>query len=182
MASRGGNDRKVRKWFRTRSQVTRYLGGAAITCLLCGQKFQRLGSHLAYKHGLRAEEYKDRYGLPRARGLTSKKSRGKSGWSKARRVKARRLAHRSKFYKLAHSGSERKIAPYAFDIFVANLGERARGFGSRFERKVHTLFNDGLIDREIAAALGVNRGTVNRLTRRWRKVKPHAGKRKRQPT
>ena len=82
--------------FRTQAQVKRYLGGATISCLLCGGCFQRLASHLAYKHDLSARQYKDRYGLPRSRGLTSKKPRLKSGWSPARRAKARRLARRNR--------------------------------------------------------------------------------------
>lgn len=154
--------------FQTRKQVERYFGGKTIQCLLCDKRFRRLASHLHYRHQMSADEYKRVYGLPWSRGLTSERSRRNSGWTERRRREARKLAYRSQFFKFAHLAERREIVPVARAIYIANLRTRAVGFGPRFERRVRTLFNKGLIDREIAAALGVNRLTVNLRTRKWR--------------
>ena len=57
--------------FKTRSDIARYFGGNAIECLICGRRFKRLHTHLAAKHGMAADDYKKRFGLPWTRGLTS---------------------------------------------------------------------------------------------------------------
>jgi hypothetical protein len=36
--------------FRTPAEIKRYLSGKSIKCLICGQRFQRLGTHLDAKH------------------------------------------------------------------------------------------------------------------------------------
>jgi len=160
-----------RPFFQTRRELERYFGGRTIRCLLCGKRFRRLASHLHYKHQMSADEYKAMHGLPWSRGLASEDSSRNSGWTKMRRAKARKLAYRSKFFKLAHSTKRRDMVPAAREIYIANLGPRAVSFDQQFERRVRTLFDKGLIDREIAAALGVTIGTVNRLTREWRTKK-----------
>lgn len=154
--------------FRTRSEVEKYFGNRTIKCLLCGKKFGRLASHLAFKHGMRADEYKARYGLPWSRGLTSSVSQQNSGWDAQRRAKARKLARKTRFFRYAHPSSRREDAPYVKQIYIRNLGERCVGFGKQFERDVRKLFDKGLVDREIAVALSVNIMTVNRRTRKWR--------------
>jgi len=50
--------------FKTRSDIARYFGGNAIECLICGRRFKRLHTHLAAKHGMAADDYKKRFGLP----------------------------------------------------------------------------------------------------------------------
>jgi hypothetical protein len=154
--------------FTTKAQVEHYFGGKTIRCLLCGKRFRRLASHLAYKHAMRADAYKAMHGLPWSRGLTSAESSRRSGWTKARRANARKLARQSKFFEHAHPSDRRQSAPVAREVWLANLGERAAGFGRQFERRVRALLDRGMLDREIAAALGVSRGTVNRRTRKWR--------------
>ena len=160
-----------RSFFQTRREIERYFGGKTIQCLLCGKRFRRLASHLHYKHQMSADEYKASHGLPWSRGLASEDSSRNSGWTKMRRAKARKLAYRSKFFKFAHSTKRRNTVPAAREIYISNLGPRAVGFGQQFERRVRILFDKGLIDRKIAGTLGVNIGTVNRLTREWRTKK-----------
>ena len=118
-----------------------------------------------------ADDYKATHGLPWSRGLASKDSSRNSGWTKTRRAKARKLAYRSKFFKLAHLTKRRCMVPVTREIYISNLGPRADGFGQEFERQVRTSFAEGLTDRKIAAALGVNIGTINRRTRKWRAKK-----------
>jgi predicted transcriptional regulator len=67
--------------FRTRKEVERYFNGETIKCLLCGQRFRRLGQHLAAKHDINVDDYRRRFGLPWSRGLTSAASRKASGWN-----------------------------------------------------------------------------------------------------
>jgi hypothetical protein len=42
--------------FQTRREVARYFGGKTIRCRLCGQRFRRVGTHLAAKHDMSANE------------------------------------------------------------------------------------------------------------------------------
>jgi hypothetical protein len=156
--------------FRTRREVRRYFGGKTIKCLLCGKRFGRLSFHLAAKHDVTTDQYKDRFGLPWSRGLTSALSRAHSGWNEARRAKASRLARRSQFFKFAHPATRREPAPFLKIEAAKNLGPNAAGFGKEFESRVRVLFERGLIDAAIAKALNVNRTTVNRRTKRWRKT------------
>jgi Trp operon repressor len=57
-----------------------------------------------------------------------------------------------------------------------HLGIDPQRFGERFERRVRELFDKSLSDREIGRVLNVGWSTVNRRTKKWRKLK---GKRKR---
>ncbi len=157
--------------FRTRRQVERYFRGKTIKCLLCGKRFGRLSFHLAAKHGVTTDEYKDRFGLPWSRGLTSALSRARSGWNEARRAKASRLARRSQFFKFAHPATRREAVPFLKVEAARNLGPNAAGFGKGFEMRVRVLFGKGLTDAAIAKALDVNRTTVNQRTKRWRKMR-----------
>jgi hypothetical protein len=126
---------------------------------------------LAFKHGTGASEYKERFGLPWSRGLTSAASHRKSGWNAKRRAKASTLARRTRFFQHAHTTSRRESPDYIKREWVKNLGAHSRGFGSRFEHSVRRLFKQGLVDREIAKRLRVNRMTVNQITRKWRRSK-----------
>jgi ROS/MUCR transcriptional regulator protein len=56
--------------FNTRQEVEDYFGRDAVVCLLCGRSFRALGRHL-YRHSISIREYKELYGLPLDRGLTS---------------------------------------------------------------------------------------------------------------
>ena len=44
--------------------IRRSVGADAITCLDCGKKAKMLKRHLATKHGLTADQYRERWGLP----------------------------------------------------------------------------------------------------------------------
>ena len=157
--------------FRTRKEIERYFGGKTIKCLICGRRFQRLGFHLATKHDMSADDYRGRFGLPWSRGLTSAASRSASGWTTERKAKAKRLAHQSRFFELAHSVPRRKLTPLVLKAFVKNLGAYAVGFGEEFKAKVHVLFYKGLTDAEIARALNVGRATVTYCAMHLRKAK-----------
>jgi hypothetical protein len=155
--------------FRTRREVDRYFGGKTIKCLICGVRLRRLASHLAAKHGMSADDYKSKFGLPWTRGLTSATSHSNSGWTDERRARASRQAKKSRFFRLAHSTSRREDAPFLKVEWTKNLGVRAKGYGKGFERQVRVLFDRGLNDRAIARILNVNRSAVRRRTIQWRK-------------
>jgi ROS/MUCR transcriptional regulator protein len=158
--------------FETRREIDRYYSGKTIECLLCGRRFRRLVFHLVAKHDMTAAEYKSQFGLPWTRGLTSASSHANSGWTEERKTKASKAARRTRFFKFAHKGGRRREpAPFLKKEAVQNLGGRATGFGKKFEKRVRALFDKGLLDREIAEVLGVNRMTVNLRTRHWRKGK-----------
>ncbi len=55
----------------TMEEVDAYFASDKIQCLLCGKWFKDLGcKHLISKHEITADEYREMYGLPWARGLT----------------------------------------------------------------------------------------------------------------
>ena len=163
--------------FRTRQDVERYFNGKTIECLLCGQRFRRLGQHLAAKHDMRVDDYRHRFGLPWSRGLTSAASRKASGWNPERKEKARKVARKTRFFERAHPTPHRELAPFLKTQFTENLGSHAAGFDETFEEKVLTLFNEELTDAAIARVLNVERSTVAKRTTRWRLPKSkRAGK------
>jgi hypothetical protein len=162
---------KKAPFFRTRREVERYFNGKTIQCLLCGTRFKRLSFHLAARHAMTTDDYKSQFELPWTRGLTSAPSHDNSGWSDDRKAKASMLARTTRFFKLAHTGSRRQVAPFLKIEAEKNLGPHSAGFGEAFESRVRGLFAKGFTDAVIAQALDVNRNTVNRRTKYWRKPK-----------
>src|ERR1700724_1503368 len=126
--------------FKTRSDIARYFGGNTIECLICGRRFKRLHTHLAAKHGMAADDYKKRFGLPWTRGLTSATSLANSGWTDERKAKARKLAQKSRFFDLAHSTPRRELAPF---LKTEAVEARSAAHDSEFRR-----WPDG-VDRRI---------------------------------
>jgi len=64
--------------FTSKKQVEEYFSGSEIECLICHKTFKLIaGRHLSEKHGLTSRQYKDIYGLPLSRGLTSDETRKK---------------------------------------------------------------------------------------------------------
>jgi predicted XRE-type DNA-binding protein len=64
--------------FKSKKQVEEYFSGSEIECLICHKTFKSIaGRHLSEKHGLTSRQYKDIYGLPLSRGLTSDETRKK---------------------------------------------------------------------------------------------------------
>ena len=125
--------------FKTRRDIARYFRGNTIECLICGRRFKRLHTHLGAKHGMAADDYKKRFGLPWTRGLTSATSLANSGWTDERKAKARKLAQKSRFFDLAHSRLRRELAPFLKTEAVEHLGVNARAFGGKFDARVATI-------------------------------------------
>jgi len=55
--------------FETKQEIYNYFSGDKVQCLLCGQWFKRLPTHLKMIHGIGSDEYKEIYGLPWKHGL-----------------------------------------------------------------------------------------------------------------
>jgi predicted transcriptional regulator len=66
-----------REPFQTREQVDEYLSGETVQCLICGRRFNGLHMHLKFKHGITDDDYRQRYGIPLSRSLTSATYRAK---------------------------------------------------------------------------------------------------------
>ena len=158
--------------FKTRRDIARYFGGNTIECLICGRRFKRLHTHLAAKHGMAADDYKKRFGLPWTRGLTSATSLANSGWTDERKAKARKLAQKSRFFDLAHSTPRRELAPFLKTEAIKHLGVSAKAFGEKFDARVRALAQKGLRIRAIARVLKVAHTTVLERLKRSRKGKP----------
>jgi hypothetical protein len=164
---------KIPPAFKTRREIERYFSGDTIECLICGRHFKRLQTHLAVKHGVAADEYKSRFGLPWTRGLTSAASLANSGWTDERKAKARKLARKSRFFKLAHLTPRREAAPFLKAEAIEHLGVNAKAFGKQFDLRVRALAEMGLGNRAIARALKVAHTTVLKRTKQWHKGKPN---------
>jgi len=158
--------------FRTRRDIEGYFSGDTIECLICGRHFKRLQTHLATKHGVAADDYKMRFGLPWTHGLTSAVSLANSGWTDERKAKARKLARRSRFFKLAHLTPRRELAPFLKAEAVEHLGVNAKAFGKKFDLHVRALAEKGLSIRAIARVLKVSHTTVLKRSKRRHKGKP----------
>jgi hypothetical protein len=127
----------------------------------------------AAKHGIAADDYKKRFGLPWTRGLTSAASLANSGWTDERKAKARKLARKSQFFKLAHLTPRREFAPFLKAEAVEHLGANATPYGEKFDARVRVLAEKGLSARAIARVLKVDHTTVLERVKRWRKSKPN---------
>lgn len=64
----------ITRKFETIEAINEYLHGEKITCLICGKAYKALIGHLRI-HGISADEYKERYGLPYRTGLSSEGSK-----------------------------------------------------------------------------------------------------------
>jgi hypothetical protein len=146
--------------FKTRREIERYFSGNTIECLLCGRHFKRLQTHLAAKHDMTADEYKERFGLPWTRGLTSAASVANSGWTNERKARAQRLARQSRFFELAHMAPRREVAPFLKTEAIKHLGANAKGLGDKFDLRVRALVEKGLSIRAIARILKVAHSTI----------------------
>lgn len=158
--------------FKTRAEVERYFDGDTIECLMCRLHFKRLQTHLAARHGVSVEEYKRRFGLPWTRGLTAAASRANSGWTEERKAKARKVARKSQFFKLAHLSPRRELAPFLKAEAIENLGANAEAFGEEFDERVRALAAKGHGIRAIARMLKVAHTTVLERVKPWRREKP----------
>jgi hypothetical protein len=152
--------------FKTRGEIDRYFSGKTIKCLLCGCGFRRLGTHLATKHNVSVDEYRSRFGLPWTRGLVSADSVANSGWTEARKARARRIARKTRFFLLAHTVPRRNPAPFLRIEAIKHLG--IAPLSKAFEVRMRALFERGLSDSAIARALKVHASTVNQRTKNWR--------------
>lgn len=62
--------------FTTKIEVSKYLSGEFLTCLICYEQFKALGTHLCKIHdGMTVDEYKIIFGLPHSQGLVAGKTR-----------------------------------------------------------------------------------------------------------
>lgn len=64
--------------FQTMEEVDDYLSGDTIICLVCHRRLQRLDRHLQTMHDMNANAYRERFGIPGRRSLTSAATRARS--------------------------------------------------------------------------------------------------------
>lgn len=54
---------------KTSEELSLYLSGSKIACLICGEEFKSLGQHLSFSHSLSSKQYKEIYNIPATRSL-----------------------------------------------------------------------------------------------------------------
>lgn len=57
----------------SKKQLEAYLDGDSIQCLICGEYFQSVSSHVLNKHGVASKDYKCEFGIPVKTGLTTRR-------------------------------------------------------------------------------------------------------------
>ena len=74
--------------FTDAKEIYDYLHGEKITCLMCGRSFKQLCAHLSKIHKIKADEYKEAYGLPFRCGLSSEPTKAiyRENGSKPRQI------------------------------------------------------------------------------------------------
>tara|TARA_R110000850_G_scaffold76419_1_gene165956 strand:- start:16 stop:837 length:822 start_codon:yes stop_codon:yes gene_type:complete len=56
----------------SKKELDKYLSGNAIQCLICGEYFSSVSSHVFNKHGVTVKDYKDEFGIPQKTGIIIK--------------------------------------------------------------------------------------------------------------
>lgn len=96
-------------------ELNNYLNSEKITCLLCGKKFKSLGHHIMGIHQMSVDDYKEKYGIPFTRGLTSESTTLKHTINAKKKVEQGVLRstaeNREKAHQAILSGSMRKRVP-----------------------------------------------------------------------
>lgn len=64
--------------FQTKAEIKAYLGEDRLACLLCGQRLTVLPAHLKARHGMSADDYRIRFGIPFSYGLAGRDFRRKA--------------------------------------------------------------------------------------------------------
>jgi hypothetical protein len=155
--------------FKTREQVEDYFSGDKIVCLLCGKEFKSLQSHLKV-HGVGAEEYKERYSLPKSVGLCGKASRLKRRDVTVRRRKAGTLNKIVPAESINRSGSKYKPRFSSIEhIEAMQKGDKRRGEKHQntnlSESDVLTIYKSNMLQKELAVLYNVNPATISNIKR-----------------
>ena len=58
--------------FQTKAEIRAYLAEDTLACLLCGSRLTVLGPHLRARHGMDADAYRARFGIPQNCGLAGR--------------------------------------------------------------------------------------------------------------
>lgn len=56
----------------SKADLGKYLSGESIQCLICGDYFSSVSSHVLHKHGVTAKDYKTEFGIPQNVGVVIK--------------------------------------------------------------------------------------------------------------
>ncbi len=64
--------------FQTKAEIRAYLGEDRLACLICGRRLTVLPAHLKAQHGLSADDYRVRFGIPFSYGLAGEEFRRKA--------------------------------------------------------------------------------------------------------
>ena len=71
----------MHKKFKSLDEVRAYVSGETIQCLVCGKHLRRLQFKHLESHGMTADDYRERFGIPWNTSLTSAPSRAATGKS-----------------------------------------------------------------------------------------------------
>ena len=58
--------------FQTTAEIRAYLGEDTLPCLICGRRLTVLPAHLRARHGMTADDYRVRFGIPFSYGLAGR--------------------------------------------------------------------------------------------------------------
>lgn len=82
--------------FQSIAEVDAWLDHEQVECLECHRRFEHLGRHVSAVHGMSADEFRARYGIPHNRGLVGALLKDRIV-ERQRRIMATDPEHRRKF-------------------------------------------------------------------------------------
>lgn len=176
--------------FETIAEIDEYFSGNLIQCLECGHMYRALGYHLK-SHGMNADEYKEKYGIPWGYGLISGQLRGVhsengkrvgcdhlkgfAGQMKGMTLPTRGYAHARRVAKMAYSEADyyqmaKRIAEGEPFLTVSRekgvpsveAVKKYRKFNEEFDRFWRESVEPNMMVRSAAARARLQDGTVEK--------------------
>jgi hypothetical protein len=159
--------------FTSLAAISEYLHGEKITCLLCGRSYKSINFHVS-KHGMSADEYKEKYGLPYRTGLTSSGTKAKNranGYKNSEQlVVMRTMIDREK--QIAATKNQRTSD--AKRCFCKLNGKKATGTPPKFTVDHGIVILKHMVDFDVSLADAVRSTGIMSMSGFWGLLKRHA--------
>lgn len=105
------------------AQVREYFSCKKLLCLLCGRQRGNLGQHIKKIHDMEVDEYKEMYGLPWSRGLTSETAHANYSHAMIKRLEEGYSVAKSgkELRKMQDAAKDQRIQPFKIEVSLENL-------------------------------------------------------------
>ncbi len=107
--------------FRTKEEIDVYFSGDRIQCLLCGRGLKALSAHLIAIHDVTSDDYREMYGLPWKRGLTSRNLNKKMSEISTRLMREGKINSVQNYQILRRKRQRRPMQPFVRELLQRKL-------------------------------------------------------------